>query len=710
MPDIYGTAGPDIRTVGEGETFFAEAGDDIITLAAAWASTHPGPGADRIVVTHARPLENNVFYWSRGPNFPSPVTVDLEAGFAIDGWGDRDTLVNVRNVHGAHQPGDRFLGSRFDDSIYIGASWDPNLTALVIVDGRGGNDRVGWSPSSTSGDAVLNISADGRLIKLHYPIAPNHVWELRNVEILHAPRTGPWSPTNPSIDTPVASLIDPTIVGAQVLLVAGTGKGWQAGALGSTVNLSYSFMSAAPSYGGNEGGTGFTAFTAAQQQVVREILGQLSQQVGINFTEAASGGQLQFAINQQADTRGYSFNPSEVTGSRAGDVWLDVETAALLAPGQEGHYVLLHEIGHALGLAHPLRETDTSGRTVLLDQWADLRYTIMLETTAAPAAWPTWFSAFDLDALRHLYGKRTVAGGDDMYTMTDSAGRQMTALLDDGGNDTISAWGSSVGASIDLRPGRASSIGLTADGRAALDNLVIGAGTWIEHAVGTAFDDVITGNALGNRIRGGGGNDLIDGQGGLDWAIFDAPMAQYTVGRVPYGAYWSIDGVDGASGHTELQNVERIVFGDQRGLALDTTAQGAAGQAALLMGAVLGRTLMLEKKELMGIVVSLFDQGFALPVLAGALMRLKLDAAGTVGLFDVLAGGSSPQAVGTYLHTVVNGTAPNATQLAQAVAALTQQTEGAYLAGLATSAANQQQVGLTGLIDTGMEVVFPVGA
>jgi hypothetical protein len=703
MANIRGTEGRDVVTVGNGDFYEALGGDDEITLAAAWAAVDGGRGADRIVVTWERPLENNVFYWGRGPTYPAPVTVDLEAGYAIDGWGDRDTLVGVRNVHGAHQPGDRFLGSRFDDAFWIGSSWT-NQTARVFVDGRGGSDVVSFIPGPQSGPAVLNASADGRLVLLHYANFPNHVWELRNVERVNTTRDGnPSSPTNPTVETPVAALIDPSIVGPATLL-GGTGKGWQPGAPGTPVSLSYGFLLAAPSYGGTDGGTGFTVLSFAQQQVVREVFAKLAQQTGLTFTEVPGAqAQLAFGINQQANTRGYSFNPSEVADSRAGDVWLDVETAAQLAPGQEGHYVLLHEIGHALGLTHPLPESDTSGRTVLLNQWADLRYTIMLENAPAPAAWPTWFSAFDLQALRALYGSKAAGAGNDRYQPGDAAGRQMSTILDDGGADVLSAQGCTLPAVIDLRPGRASSLGLTADGRAAQDNLIVGAGSWIEDAIGTPWDDVITGNALGNRIWGGGGNDLIDGLDGVDWALFARTWAESTVQRSAYSGNWTVASRDGTSGFAELTSVERVAFSD-RVLALDTGRTGAAGQAALLTGAVLGQALMQAKPDLLGNVLSLIDGGFTLPVLAGAVMNM----ANFGDVWTVLAGGTSPQQIATYLHRTVNGTAPDAAQLGAAVAALTTQPPGAYLAGLATSAANEAQVGLAGLADTGLLVIPPV--
>ncbi|NWG74606.1 MAG: hypothetical protein HXY24_08365 [Rubrivivax sp.] len=229
-----------------------------------------------------------------------------------------------------------------------------------------------------------------------------------------------------------------------------------------------------------------------------------------------------------------------------------------------------------------------------------------------------------------------------------------------------------------------------------MDNLVVAAGSWIEHAVGSAHDDVLIGNALGNRLEGGAGNDIVDGQGGVDWALVDARREAYEVYRTEYGGQWVVAARDGRSGTDELRNIERVGFADAA-LALDLGLYQSAGQAALLMGAVLGRELMLQKRELMGAVIDLFDQGFTLPALAGALMRLPV--------WDMLAGGSSATAVATYLHQTVYGEAPTAMALQQAVAALNQQPQGAYLASLATSQANQLHIDLIGLADSGLEFV-----
>ena len=49
-----------------------------------------------------------------------PIFVDMEAGYALDGFGSRDTLVNVHQVHGFKQDGDKGFGSSADDGFFLG--------------------------------------------------------------------------------------------------------------------------------------------------------------------------------------------------------------------------------------------------------------------------------------------------------------------------------------------------------------------------------------------------------------------------------------------------------------------------------------------------------------------------------------------------------------------------------------------------------------
>lgn len=158
----------------------------------------------------------------------------------------------------------------------------------------------------------------------------------------------------------------------------------------------------------------------------------------------------------------------------------------------------------------------------------------------------------------------------------------------------------------------------------------------------------------------------------------------------------------GAQGTDTLLNVERIKFSDGA-IALDVGATQSAGETALLLGAVLPGRLVFDasKQALLGAAIDLFDQGYSLQTLSGAVMRLPI--------WDVLTGKATPSNtdIATYLLTNVNnGVAPDATTLANAVAALNTEadfaTQGNFLWHLAESTVNQTHIGLVGLASTGL--------
>lgn len=81
---------------------------------------------------------------------PSGVFVDLSAGFAIDGWGNTDTLVEIENIFGSRYA-DRFVGDGNDNVIDGDDAFD-------IVDYTGATGAITVNLSSTSfvfGDASV---------------------------------------------------------------------------------------------------------------------------------------------------------------------------------------------------------------------------------------------------------------------------------------------------------------------------------------------------------------------------------------------------------------------------------------------------------------------------------------------------------------------------------------------------------------------------
>lgn len=211
------------------------------------------------------------------------------------------------------------------------------------------------------------------------------------------------------------------------------------------------------------------------------------------------------------------------------------------------------------------------------------------------------------------------------------------------------------------------------------------------------------GNGNNNVFITNFGNNAIDGGGGIDTAQYSNVRSNFSIAKTSTG--FTLTDRTGVEGTDTLQNVERVKFSDAS-ISLDVGSLQPGGQTALLVGAVLPGQLVFDssKQELLGSVIGLFDQGYTLQQLSGAVMRLPI--------WNELTGKSSPTStdIANYLLTNVTGAAPDATTLATAVAALNAQTDinhgqGDFLWQLAASSANQTHVGFVGLPSTGLVFV-----
>lgn len=202
-------------------------------------------------------------------------------------------------------------------------------------------------------------------------------------------------------------------------------------------------------------------------------------------------------------------------------------------PDQEKE-TMLHEIGHALGLAHPgnYDANDAESPTYADDAMYvqdTKQFSIMSYFSASNSggnfadAVPLTPQLHDLAAIQRLYGfNMSTRTGDTIYGFNSNTGSSsftiehdfdpiVFAIWDAGGIDTVDLTQYRADATIDLTPGQFSSVG------GLTNNIAISPHVLIENAKGGFGNDFIIGNWVANSLYGGAGNDIIDGKAGADY-------------------------------------------------------------------------------------------------------------------------------------------------------------------------------------------------
>jgi serralysin len=403
--------------------------------------------------------------------------------------------------------------------------------------------------------------------------------------------------------------------------------------------LTFAFPDSTADYGGSGYGdqnalASFKPATLEMERAARATFEMVEQLTGLAVNETSDDANATFRL-ARSDHPGtaYAYYPS--TNPLGGDSWYRDEPAWTDPRlGNYGWYVVIHELGHNLGLKHG-HETGGVDNTAMTGARDSMEFSVMTYRGFIGAdpggglsngtfGFAQSFMMYDIAALQEMYGADFVTNadnsvyrfnrntgamsingvnqgtpGDGLGTTYTGDNRVFRTIWDGGGVDTYDFSNYSDSQQIDLRPGLWSTF---EDSQLALldwQSSTLARGnvfnalqyrgdsrSLIENANGGSGGDSIRGNQAGNLLNGNGGNDTLIGSAGNDTldggAGADALQGgtgddQYIVGgtdTVTEGANEGVDSVTAYATYTIGNNIENLRLASSGGFVATGNSLG----------------------------------------------------------------------------------------------------------------------------------------
>jgi len=270
--------------------------------------------------------------------------------------------------------------------------------------------------------------------------------------------------------------------------------------------------------------TGFGQFDERQKALARRAMQSWSDVSNLAFEENGprTEGKMSFGIsNNESVASGY-YPSNHFTGG-----------STRYNPNHVKRHILIHETGHALGLAHGGNYDGTMNASQWNHAQDSKAHTVMSYFGAGQSGknhgWnsPVAPMMDDISAIQKLYGinrqirqENTTYGFNsnsqrDYYTLESNRDAAVFCIWDGGGIDTLDVSGYVSNQTINLKAGSFSDVG------GLKGNVSIARGVTLENAIGGSGNDALIGNEADNRLTGGAGGDRLRGGGGADTFVYN---------------------------------------------------------------------------------------------------------------------------------------------------------------------------------------------